>query len=749
MNARPLPSFGTILVALTALLASSANSVEKKLTTGTITIDLSGQPISEFRPDDTLGAALDGQEEGELNQIYTPENIGKMRSAGLRKITYRLRTELGIEAWHWSEHGTWSDPEHQQGYWISSDSPEQHIRISHGYRLPRRGNTIDQADNDGYSRLTDGDTASFWKSNPYLDKYYTGDEDDAHPQWVVIDFGKLQDINAVTIRWGEPYAKRYEIQYWVSDDPDFQVTEDGEWHHFPFGSIANPDGASVPVRLDGRPVQTRYVRILLHESSGTAPAGSTDLRDSLGFAIAELYVGTIDDDGTFKDAIAHAPSNATQTVVYTSSTDPWHRAIDLDPNTEQPGFDLVFGSGLTHNLPVLMPVGLLYDTPENAAAEIRFLKARGYPVRQIEMGEEPDGQFVSPEHEAALYLEFATAIHQVDATLALGGPSFQSGIVYTGFDVDPDKSWVTRFLGYLRDHGHLDDYSFLSFEWYPFDDLCQQPAGQLVQQPERLAQALQQFRQSGVRNSISIIISEYGFSAFAGRTMVEVPSALLDADIVGQFLTLGGKTAYLFGYEPSRPINERSPCADYGQLMLFEGDQKLQARWPMPSYFAARLITQDWAQPVNRRHLLYAAKSDLNDGNGRQIVTAYAVKRPDHNLAIMLVNKDAEHAYSARVRLLEGRFPEQPFRSRVDVFQYSPEQYAWKSAGEDGRPIRSNPPRHFTLGGNKSVELPPFSLTVVRGLVPKESQVPSPASRRLAGGKPGNRRPGARPRPHA
>ena len=61
------------------------------------------------------------------------------------------------------------------------------------------------------------------------------------------------------------------------------------------------------------------------------------------------------------------------------------------------------------------------------------------------MGEEPDGQFVSPEHEATLYLEFATAIHEVDPTLALGGPSFQSGIVYTGFDVDPDRTWSRDF----------------------------------------------------------------------------------------------------------------------------------------------------------------------------------------------------------------------------------------------------------------------------------------------------------------
>ena len=298
-----------------------------------------------------------------------------------------------------------------------------------------------------------------------------------------------------------------------------------------------------------------------------------------------------------------------------------------------------------------MPVGVLYDNPENAAAEIRFLKARGYPIHQFEMGEEPDGQYVSPEHDAALYLEFATAVHAVDPTVALGGPSFQSGIVRSGFDVDPNSSWVARFLRYLRDRHRLNDYKFLSFEWYPFDDLCQRPSSQLMEQPERLVQAFREFRQSGVPSWLPWIISEYGFSAFAGRTMVEVPSALLDADIVGQFLTLGGKTAYLYGYEPSSPINERRPCAGYGQLMLFEGDQNLKARWPMPTYFATYMITQDWAQPVNGSHKLYAATSDVKDSQGRPLITAYALKRPDHKLAVMLVNKDAKAGYVVRVRV--------------------------------------------------------------------------------------------------
>jgi hypothetical protein len=705
----------SMLLFVTALAGSASSPAARERTTGTITIDESGRPVSRFRPDETFGAALDGKQQGQIDRIYTPENINKMRSAGLRKITYRLRTELGVEAWHWSEQGTWSDAEHSQGYWVSSAAQDQRVLVSHGYRLPRRGNTIDQADDDGYSRLTDGDPTTFWKSNPYLDSRYTHDAQEARPQWVVIDFGKKLGINALKVLWGQPYAKSFEVQYWVSAVSDFGLSEEGEWRRFPHGSISRVAGAPDLLRLSGLPVQTRYIRILLRDSSGTAPSGSTDVRDSLGFAIDELYLGTIDDGGRFQDIVAHAPNNEDQTVTYTSSTDPWHRAVDLDPNTEQPGFDLVFGSGLTNDLPVLMPVGLLYDTPENAAAEIKFLEARGYSIRQVEVGEEPDGQFVSPEHEAALYLEFARAIHNVDPKLALGGPSFQSGIIYTGFDVDPSKPWLTRFLSYLRAHGRLGDYTFLSFEWYPFDDLCSQPASQLIRQPVLLADVFRQFRENGVPSAMPIVISEFGYSSYAGRTLVEMPSALMTADIVGQFLTLGGRAAYLFGYEPSRPFNEKSLCADYGQLMLLEGDTNVRASWPMPTYFATRLITQEWAEPVNRWHKLYAANSDIRDEAGRQIVTAYAVKRPDRKWSVMLVNKDPQRAYDVHISFAGTQSSAGRFRSSIQAFQYSSGQYAWQSAGQDGHPVRTDPPQQFVLSPDQIVHLPPFSLTVLRG----------------------------------
>src|SRR2546430_15341227 len=83
------------------------------------------------------------------------------------------------------------------------------------------------------------------------------------------------------------------------------------------------------------------------------------------------------------DEIHHAADHDKQTVFYVSSTDPWHRESDLDEGAEQPGFDRIFQSGLTNGLPMLTPTGLLYDTPENAVAEIQYLQAKGYPVERV------------------------------------------------------------------------------------------------------------------------------------------------------------------------------------------------------------------------------------------------------------------------------------------------------------------------------------------------------------------------------
>ena len=82
--------------------------------------------------------------------------------------------------------------------------------------------------------------------------------------------------------------------------------------------------------------------------------------------------------------------------------------------SQHSGFDIFFTSGLTNNLPAMIPVTMLYGTPDDAAAQIAYIEKRGYPIAYIEMGEEPDGKHAMPEDYAALYLQWAAAIHKVD-----------------------------------------------------------------------------------------------------------------------------------------------------------------------------------------------------------------------------------------------------------------------------------------------------------------------------------------------
>ncbi len=684
----------------------------------TVTVSFTpGHPANRIIPSRALGAGADGHPIGETVRQLSPANIKAMLSAGLKPLTYRLRTELAGEAWHWNPNGTWSDPARRQGYWTSSSKPGRPIQVCYGYRLPRRGNTIDQANDDGYSRIDDGDIKTFWKSNPYLDEHFTGEKNSASPQWVMIDLGQPTQIDAIKILWAQPFATNYSIEFgeFVGEE-DLSQRLPTEWHAFPQGNIANGTGGNALIKLATAPITVKYVRIRLNESSGTGPRNSKDIRYRLGYAIREIYLGTLDSRGRLNDVIDHGIGRHEQTDIYVSSTDPWHRATDRDDQTEQPGFDLIFKSGLTNGLPMLLPVPVLFDTPENAAAEIRYLKARGYPFERVEMGEEPDGQFVNPEHFGALYLQFEKAIHKINPALQLGGPSLQDieqsqvrGRIEFG-----KAGWMGRFLGYLKHHGQLDKFTFFSFEWYPFPDDCRPQ--QLAESTQMLTDALNELQQGGLTHDIPWLITEYGYSAFGARAEVDLDGALLNADSVGRFLTMGGEAAYLYGYEASEIIKEQE-CSS-GNNMLFFRDDRGHIKKPTAAYWGARLLTHEWVQPGDQPHEIYPAASDVLNGNRDQVITAYAVHRPDGLWALLLINRDPNRAFQTSVIFrneTDGSLSR--FTGPIDLFQFSEAQDQLNSDRNNPFPIKAEPPKQSKIpaDSNWTLNLPPHSLTVIRG----------------------------------
>ena len=77
--------------------------------------------------------------------------------------------------------------------------------------------------------MTDGDPATYWKSNPYLTSQFTGEDDSLHPQWVMLDLGAAEKIDTLRIEWGSPYARNYLVQYWSGEKDPLTSPTAGAW----------------------------------------------------------------------------------------------------------------------------------------------------------------------------------------------------------------------------------------------------------------------------------------------------------------------------------------------------------------------------------------------------------------------------------------------------------------------------------------------------------------------------------------
>jgi hypothetical protein len=686
-----------------------------------------GQFTNSFIPHRALGNSIDilhssaSQSStccphGSVDELYDETTIKKCLSAGWGAMTYRQNTELQMAAWHWNHNGKWSDAANKQGYFTGSSEPTDFLRHSYGYPLPHRGNTRNGGSTHGFSRLTDGNPKSYWKSNPYLTSRFTGEDDSMHPQWVVIDLEKAESINAVRIAWANPYATQYEVQYWTGRDAMDEPTA-GAWNTFPQGIVEEGRGSIVTLKLATEPVEARFLRVLMTRSSNTPDThGADDPRNAAGYAIHEVYAGTLNSAGDFNDLITHSPDQ-NQTPTYCSSIDPWHAESELDLNVgDQTGFDLFFTSGVTNGVPAFVPIAMLYGTPEDAAAEIAYLYRRKYPVAYVEMGEEPDGQYVLPEDYGALYLQFADAIHRLVPESKLGGPVFQG--VNEDIKVWPDAegrtSWLGRFLDYLKVRGRMSDLAFMSFEHYPFDP-CMVTWSDLYREPELVTHILDVWREDGLPEDIPKFITESNLSWGVNQSFVEIFGALWLADYAGAFLTAGGDGLYYYQFFPW-PLF--SGCHGWGTFGMFTASSDFKIQQYTSQYFAARLINLEWVKPGDELHRLYRASCDAMDASGHRLVTAYAVERPDGMWGLMLVNRDLENAHKVRVVFRDASLGRNGFFSGpVAMTTFGQEQYEWHEDGPNGHPEPDGPSVTQTvLGGREALfDLPRASIAVLRG----------------------------------
>jgi hypothetical protein len=693
-----------------SLLLLSANSA----TSQKVVVDADPAHLANtFSPVRSLGAAIDRLRTGTPDKLLKDPLLKEILGAGWQTVTYRQNTELMVEAWHWNPAGKWSNADKQEGYFVGNAEPtSEMIHSSWAYPLPHRG--FSRGDGNGWSRLTDGDPKSYWKSNPYLTKAFTGEDDSLHPQWLMIDLGTKIDLNAIRIAWADPYAKRYAVQFWTGElEPFYEGTTKGTWQTFPMGNVTEGKGGTVTLKLVSWMIPVRYIRIWMTESSNTCDThGSADKRNCVGYAINELYAGALSADGAFNDYLTHFPSRD-QTITWPSSVDPWTAATDLDQSRgDQVGFDFFFTSGVTRGLPTMVPISMLYATPEDAANEIAYLYRRHYPISWIEMGEEADGQHMLPEDYGALYVQFATAIHKLVPEAKLGGPPFEG--TFGDVEVWPDSngkvSWLGRFVDYLKAHGRLNDFTFFSFEHYPYQDRPSYSWADLYPEPGYVSHVVQVWKDNGLPPNIPFFMTEGNIGGGAPPSTVK--SGLWLADYVGTMMSEGAGGTYYFHYMPYP-----GGVSGFGNFLMIDANYNVVG-YP-PQYLAAQVITKEWVQPIDAPHKQFKATSDVNDAAGNVMVTAYALERPDGQWSVMLVNRDQSIDHAVKVSFAAAGKHERSFSGHVDRITFGSNEYQWHRDGTGGHADPDGPPAKSAVQGGAEAlyQLPKASITVLRGRI--------------------------------
>jgi hypothetical protein len=127
-------------------------------------------------------------------------------------------------------------------------------------------------------------------------------------------------------------------------------------------------------------------------------------------------------------------------------------------------------------------------------------------------------------------------------------------------------------------------------------------------------------------------------------------------------------------------------------------------------------LTQEWAQPVDAKHRLFRASSDVKDQQGHVLVTAYPLERPDGQWSLMLINKDHDHPHSVRIAFSNSH-GNASFGGAVTRISFGKAQYEWHANRKQGYADPDKPPVTSTLSvdADSLYELPPASVTVLRG----------------------------------
>ncbi len=449
------------------------------------------------------------------------------------------------------------------------------------------GTTSSNYDTDRYSKITDGDTTSFWWSDPSI----TGSD-----PYIYLSWPGSKAIDSVVILWGNRFSRNFEVQTWQGSVgyPGPHQMKDERWNTV----LSDTAGAGGRTSVKFTSVSTFALRVISHKGF-----------DGNDVQIREIYAFS---NGTL--ITSHKPDQATQTKTIAISTHPGN----TDESIYQWTFDKFMSYLDTMGTPAQAVICVNYGTgtAEEAAAWVYYAnKVKKYNIKYWQIGNEMDGEWeiggpVNAYTYSEKYLQFAKAMKAVDPSIKILGP-LASGLDKLSGEHD-NRTWLESTIFKIGEAEKRDSCTYLDgidFHCYPYWS-----SGAIKAQDMAIASDYVYNRSDSMLawinrylykpDSTLVMISEFNATVIMNILLKQTVNGIINAN-------MNAGMAEKFGYRAMSLIwdsyegGSNGKDGTHGSLSLFNPSSKLAMTIPYaPSsaFWGNFMVTNVWLDPHKQNY---------------------------------------------------------------------------------------------------------------------------------------------------
>jgi hypothetical protein len=582
--------------------------------------------------------------------------------------------------YHWNSAGHFD----ADSIWVASDST-----FSPGWvgETVHRGTSYNQYGSTYQSLIDDGDTTTFWWSNP--------DHPDA-PGWFEMDLGKAKVIDSLALWLGNLRPDSVQIVRWTGNNGVYPLPHQQQT---PWMEVARlPGSAFLGYKLPTA-IAAQFI--------GVRPIGTLDsgwqVREFQVLKSGTLVSNNIPDGAnqTKVDAISAIPAVRKRTYASDWDFETYMTWINSYPGA-QPIICVNYGGG----------------TPQEAAAWVHYAnKVRGYGIHRWQIGNEiagdwEDGGPVSAREYAERFVAYARAMKAEDNSIEVVGPVFPSDQFVQNASGDFDgRSWLQGFLYYVDSVEKATSTPLvdgIDFHTYPYWFDAPPVTQDMIDSCDGSGAAYDTLtalvgRTIANPTSREILMTEYNTStvnsSLEQTTSAGTATGLQLAHFIQRFGDRGVAVLWeLFEGGGTGPDGSWGTLSEFDNPTLGEwsslGDPPAATFWPKRTILRQWLDTAggDTIEPVDQ---VSGARLFAVRNNGRVSILAFNLG-PD----------------STTIALEPSLFPQ-----GGDILSWGTGEFNWIGTTTDAQAAPDNGPssRPIPASWSGSAKIPPYGFLVVRG----------------------------------